>query len=118
MKAFLFVQAGKVLQGSGKARVLGYPTANIAFECEGISGTYAGKVLFDGKCFEAAVYADPIRKLLEAHLFDFSGNLYGKEIQISLLKQVALPAVFTPETDVESFLRNVVGKVEVYFKRN
>lgn len=116
MKAFLFVQAGKVLQGSGKARVLGYPTANIAFECEGISGTYAGKVLFDGKSFEAAVYADPIRKLLEAHLFDFSGNLYGKEIQISLLKQVALPAVFTPETDIESFIQGAIHKAQNFFE--
>lgn len=118
MKECLFVQTGKVLQGSGKARGFGYPTANIAFECEGISGTYAGEVLLNGKVYRAAVYADPTRKLLEAYLFEFSGNLYGKEIQISLLKRVALPAVFTPETDVESFLRNVVGKVEVYFKRN
>lgn len=114
----IFIERGRVVRGTQKAQSFGFPTANISFADKNIAGTFAGEVLFGGKTYQAVVYADPIRKLLEAHLFDFSGDLYGKEIQISLLKQVALPAVFTPETNVESFLRNVVGKVEVYFKRN
>lgn len=117
MRESFLVQTGRVIKGGGKAEGLGYPTANIGLARQDIAGTYAGEVLFDGTTYQAAVYADPQRKLLEAHLFDFSGDLYGKEIQISLLKKVAEPVLFTSETDAQSFLRDVVGKVEIYFER-
>lgn len=112
----IFTQTGKVLRGSRQAKTLGFPTANIPYEREEIAGTYAGQVTVHGAVYKAAVYADPKRGLLEAHLFGFSGDLYGEEIRITLLAKVAEAAEFTLETDAREFITQVVQKVKDYFQ--
>ncbi len=80
------VQAGKQL-----GRTIGVPTANLVFP-EGLIipkfGVYATKVVTDGKEYLAVtnigtrptVAGEGIT--VEAHLLDFAGDLYGKEITV------------------------------------
>ena len=84
---------GIVAGGSAKANALGYPTANIPLT-DSVSGIYAARVVVDGSTYAAVAFADPSRKVLEAHLFEFSGNLYGKEISITLVEKIRDTAVF------------------------
>ncbi|GAB6844054.1 riboflavin kinase/FMN adenylyltransferase [Methylorubrum rhodinum] len=87
-----FVMA-KVRHGDKRGRTLGYPTANLALDSCGLAhGIYAVRVrLPDGRLVPGvASYGrrptfDDGAPLLEVHLFDYSGDLYGQEIAVELL---------------------------------
>ena len=64
-------------------RRLGFPTANVVVR-GGIAGVYAARVLAVGKWWNAMVNINN-EGLLEAHLFDFEGDLYGHEIEVELV---------------------------------
>lgn len=94
-----FAVRGTVVAGDRRGRTLGFPTANLAPENEVVPahGVYAGHVrLLDagtpaaGTRFAAVTnvgrrptFKDDDPALAEAHLFDFSGDLYGRRIEVS-----------------------------------
>jgi len=85
---------GKVVEGDKRGREIGFPTANLKTE-EIIQlkfGVYAVQVNFEGKSYKG-VSNYGIRPtfegeniLLETHLFDFSEDLYGKDIIVSFVQ--------------------------------
>lgn len=97
MQESFFTLSGKVIEGLHYGRALGYPTANLdktGYVKMGESiptGVYAGTAtLLDQKrIFRAGIVIGPNEKdglpKIEAHLLDFSGNLYGKDIELSLM---------------------------------
>lgn len=113
----LFTQSGVVENGTEVARKIGFPTANIRFEQGDISGTYAGRVIIDNTEYHAAVYANQKLHLLEAHLFDFSGDLYGKQMTVLLLEKLADAEKFRDNKDRKTFIEWVVSEVKKYFNR-
>ncbi len=87
---------GEVLRGFQRGRTLGFPTANLALGeyVRPRLGVYAGRVdLGDGVLLPGAasvgvnptVGDDLPEPLLEVHLLDFSGDLYGKTIEVELI---------------------------------
>jgi riboflavin kinase/FMN adenylyltransferase len=86
---------GLVIPGDSRARDLGFPTANLAIAadmCLGADGVYAGWYQRpDGTRYPAAIsigtrptfYADGA-VLVEAHLLDFDGDLYGERGRVEL----------------------------------
>ncbi|MEM7214995.1 MAG: bifunctional riboflavin kinase/FAD synthetase [Pseudomonadota bacterium] len=85
--------SGEVIKGKQLGRTLGYPTANISLPAETTlaHGIYAVRVrLGDGLMYTGvASYGrrptfDDGEALLEAFVFDFSGDLYGQQITIYL----------------------------------
>ncbi len=97
---------GAVLHGDKRGRDLGYPTANMAVDglhlpALGVyavlvdvltgpeRGSYKGvaslgvRPMFDGK-----------RPNLEAHIFDFSGDLYGEHLSVALVEYLRPEAKF------------------------
>ena len=90
--------SGPVVQGDQRGRDLGYPTANLAYGEQLIPryGVYATWVdVLDGphKGRHAGVASLGERPTFgvnapnfEVHLFDFSGDLYGAEISVSLVR--------------------------------
>lgn len=113
----LFTQSGIVEGGTEVARTIGFPTANIRFEQADISGTYAGIVVVDGVEYQSAVYANQVRHLLEAHLFNFSGDLYGKKITIRLLEKLLDVEKFRDSKDQKTFIDWAISEVQKYFDR-
>ncbi len=86
---------GQVIHGDQRGRTLGFPTANISLL--GLAspplGVYGVRVYLDGRHWLGAANigtrptVDPMRRmpLLEVHLLDFSGDLYGREIEVEFL---------------------------------
>ncbi|WP_425284380.1 bifunctional riboflavin kinase/FAD synthetase [Methylocapsa palsarum] len=81
---------GEVIHGQKLGRTLGFPTANLVPDpsCRLRHGVYAVRVEVEGRLYEgAASYGrrptfDDGPALLEAYLFDFSGDLYGETIEV------------------------------------
>jgi riboflavin kinase / FMN adenylyltransferase len=109
------IHTGKIERGTGRATKLGFPTANIPFKGGGISGIYAARVTLNGATYNSAVYADGKRKLLEAHLLDFSGELYGHEIIIELLEKLRDDKMFKDDTKLRAAIADDVKKTREYF---
>jgi riboflavin kinase/FMN adenylyltransferase len=90
-----FAITGPVTHGDARGRTIGFPTANIPLgrHLEAARGVYAVRAtLPDGRVVPGVANlgrrptlgGDPISRL-EAHLFDFAGDLYGQEVSVSLL---------------------------------
>ncbi len=89
--------SGKVVYGKQLGRRLGYPTANIrlAGKRTALHGIYATWVHGVGPEKMASVSSlgtrptvAGVEPLLEAHLFDFDGNLYGKRITVEFVAKL------------------------------
>ncbi|WP_375291029.1 bifunctional riboflavin kinase/FAD synthetase [Qipengyuania sp.] len=88
-----FAIRGVVQHGDKRGRTIGYPTANLSIESylRPRYGVYAvtGKVLATGQVLKGAANIgvrpqfDPPKELLEPYFFDFSGDLYGQEIEVA-----------------------------------
>ncbi len=82
-----------VQHGDKRGRDLGYPTANLrmAEDCPLLQGIYAVKVKVDGDWYDGvASYGrrptfDNGSALFEIHLFDFTGDLYGKILRVHVI---------------------------------
>ena len=107
--------SGTVIRGDGYGRKLGYPTANI--EVDASSGIYAGRVMFAGKTYQAAVFVTARRPhILEAHLLDFDGDMYDKTITVTLEKKIREDAQFKNEDELIAAIVRDAQVVRDYFK--
>jgi riboflavin kinase/FMN adenylyltransferase len=87
-----FVSAA-VVHGDKRGRELGYPTANLALDpgCGLAHGIYAVRVGVGGRRYDGVAsfgrrpMFDQGTVLLEAFLFDFSGDLYGEVIDVAFI---------------------------------
>lgn len=105
---------GVIVEGSKKASLLGFPTANIEIDTP-ITGIYAGTVTVKGTEYRAALFGDAKRKLLEAYILDFSGDLYGQEATFSLLEKMRDHGDFTDDAALKAQIAADVEKVRAYF---
>jgi len=88
-----FAIEGMVQKGDQRGRELGYPTANLALGDyqRPKYGIYAVRVTLDDGSEYPGVASlgvrptfEPPQELLEAHLFGFDGDLYGRKIEVAL----------------------------------
>ncbi len=107
-----FAIEGEVLAGNKRGRLLGFPTANIDLDdyLRPAFGVYAVRARAIGDRIGGGAKANwsgvanlgirptigGAKVLLEAHLFDFSGDLYGRTLAVELL------AFIRPERKFES----------------
>lgn len=86
-----FTIRATVQHGDKVGRTIGFPTANLAMGdyLRPAYGVYAvtgrlpgGQVLMGAANIGIRPHFDPPKELLEPHFFDFSGNLYGQEIDV------------------------------------
>lgn len=107
-----FFFSGVVVRGRREGHALGFPTANIEVSSQKLApeGVYAGFVR-TGCCRYKAIVnvgAAPtfdFRKLIvEAHLLNFDGDLYGHEIEVSLVKYLRPITKFETESQLRAQL--------------
>lgn len=118
---------GTVVHGDKLGRELGYPTANLTplytQQLVPAQGIYAVLVFIGNKEFPAMAsigtrptISDSGRLSIEAHLFDFDGDLYGQNIQIAFVKRLrdelkfdSVPALKDAIRNDELYSRQVLG---------
>ncbi len=92
-----FSIGGHVVHGQQLGRKLGYPTANLRLgsRVSPVQGIFAVRVHGVSDQPMPAVASlglrptvDGTEPLLEAHLFDFDGDLYGKKIQVEFVEKL------------------------------
>jgi riboflavin kinase/FMN adenylyltransferase len=88
---------GVVVHGDARGRELGFPTANVAVQDEQTippNGIYAGWLLRSGgERLPSAIsvgrrptfYANASCSLVEVHVLDWKGDLYGEAVQVEFV---------------------------------
>ena len=109
------IYSGIVQRGGEYGRRLGFPTANIPLEDASVSGIFAAAVRVGEETYNAAAYADQRNKVLEAHLLDFEGDLYGKELGIELLGKIREDRRFESEEEAKETIAADIAAVRKYF---
>ncbi|MGV3666844.1 MAG: bifunctional riboflavin kinase/FAD synthetase [Leptospira bouyouniensis] len=88
---------GIVVEGAKRGRSIGFPTANLKVPGDKLLpsvGVYACFVKFDGKDHKGMVNIgfnptfDGLGLHVEVNIFGFDGNLYGKEIELEMVKKI------------------------------
>lgn len=118
---------GRVMPGDRRGRTLGFPTANLDPENEVLpaQGVYAGRlrVLEGGSAGELPAVANVGRRptfkaaaelLVEAHLIDWSGDLYGRRVELAFEARLREERRFA---DVDTLKRQIDADREAARKR-
>ena len=88
---------GRVGHGARRGRTIGFPTLNIAFRrrCPPLRGVYAVKVAgLEDRTLDAVANlgtrptVDGRGVVLEAHVFDWSGDAYGRCVDVSFVEKI------------------------------
>jgi len=95
---------GEVVHGDARGREIGFPTANLGGEIEGLrpaDGVYAGWAVVRGQRYRAAIsvganvtFEPEGEHRVEAHLIDFDGDLYGERIEVQFVERLRGMAAF------------------------
>lgn len=112
-----------VVEGDARGRQIGYPTANLVPPDRKVipaDGIYAALVMVDGQAHQAAVNVGvrPTfgggKRLIEAYILDFEGDLYGREITVEFVDYVRPELTFDEVDDlVETMARDVARTREI-----
>jgi len=85
-----YVIRGRVIRGDGYGRKLGFPTVNL--DSYGVdlpkAGVYSGSALLENKSYRAGIVigTKETKSKVEAHLIDYTGDAYGKEVTLEVEK--------------------------------
>jgi riboflavin kinase/FMN adenylyltransferase len=92
-----YSMSGEIVMGRQLGRQLGVPTANVQLQMSALpmSGVFAVQALLDGCLLpgvanlgvKPTVTAEPVPSL-EVHLFDFAGDIYGRQLQVQFLHKL------------------------------
>lgn len=119
-----FAVRGKVVRGAGLGAKLGFPTANIATgeQQYPADGVYAIQASWNGMTCPGVAniglrptVSNDDQRMLEVHLFDFSGDLYGKEIEVAFLHFLRPERKFENKDALCAQIREDVGAAHAWF---
>lgn len=113
--------AGTVVKGFQVGRTIGFPTANIAYDDSRMlpkDGVYAARVAVDSHLYDAMLYigsrptVNTGKISVEAYLFDFSDDIYGKNVNVRFVDRIRDSIKF----DSIEELKKQLGKDEIKAK--
>lgn len=116
--------ASRVIHGQQHGRTIGYPTANLEINPElesalPIEGVYGVRVDLGGKKYSGALFYGrrslfkDEKLVCEVVLLDFSGELYGSEIEVELLHFLREPMVVQNEAELKKLIAEDIKKIKL-----
>ncbi len=112
--------AGRVVGGAKRGTGMGYPTANLPMP-KGTTlghGIYAVRAYFDGIPHDAAAYLgtrptfDDGMPVLEVFLFNFTGDLYGREMEVEFIDFIRGDRKFHSVDELVAQMDEDIAKVQ------
>ncbi len=117
---------GEVVKGRNRGgKLLGFPTANINFQDELCPkyGVYAVIAEIDGKCIDGVAnigvsptFGDEMFTA-EAHLFDFSSDIYGKKIRLNFISRLRDEKKFSGLDELSAQIKKDSEKARLLLKK-
>jgi len=115
---------GTVIRGTSLAGRSGFPTANINphHEVLPLSGVYAVLAIFNNKKFKGVCYigTKPTfkhqkQKHIEAYIFNFKKNIYGKYLEIQFIKKIRNERKFnSPQSLVRQIKKDIAQTRKIF----
>ena len=121
---------GNVVNGDGRGRKLGYPTANIKLEDEDkalpMLGIYAVFIFIDGLKFNGLLsvgkrptFYNDGKIIPEVYIYDFQDNIYGKKVKVEILERIRGEEKFnSPEELINQMNLDKQNGLKIFNKLN
>jgi len=111
---------GTVTHGDNLGKKIGFPTANLSAHSEQFppNGVYAAEARIDGELHRGVVNlgvrptiaTGKSERVLEIHLFDFDGDIYGKDIEARFVQYLRPEEKFDSVNDLVAQIRRDVDQ--------
>ena len=110
---------GEVVQGDGRGKSLGIPTANLSVWAERAipkAGVYVCQAQVNGRMWGAVTNVgvrptfenQPVQPRVESHIFDFNEDIYGQQVLLDFLAHLRGEARFpNPQALVEQIHKDI-----------
>jgi riboflavin kinase/FMN adenylyltransferase len=115
---------GRVVYGLQLGRQLGVPTANVLLKRyrAPISGVFAVEALVNGERIQGVAnvgvrptLGDRIKPVLEVHLLDWSGDIYGRQIAVEFIHKIRDEKKFNSLEALKSNIKQDMRVAREYF---
>ena len=113
--------------GKRLGRKLGFPTVNITPDMRKVlpvDGVYINEILIDGKWHQGVgnIGVKPTveengQRSVESYILDYSGDAYGKQIQIRFLEYIRPEQHFDSIDALKAQMERDIQRTRVYFKQ-
>ncbi len=120
-----FYIEGTIIEGNKLGRTISFPTANVIYPENIITietGIYIAKVVINNKTLNAILnygkkptVSKQEENLLEAHIFNFNEDIYGKELKIIPLQKIRNEQKFCSLNALKTQIEQDVIQAEKYF---
>lgn len=106
----------KVIHGAGQGTKLGFPTANLKYKPHMLRPQYGVYKVMTNHGLGIANFGvrpttDGMTELLEVHLFDFKGDLYGKKLKVEFLDYIRAEKKFSSVDELKKQIEEDIKKV-------
>jgi riboflavin kinase / FMN adenylyltransferase len=117
---------GKVVKGDQRGRTIGYPTANIQFDENYLIpkvGVYAVGVKLNEDYYygmanigyKPTFTENAVKPTLEVYIFDFSGNIYDREILVEMFSYIREEKKFSGIEELKAQLKSDETEIRQFF---
>ncbi len=113
--------SGKVVEGDRLGRKFGFPTANLEVTGQLLpsNGVYSGSTKLNGQFYRVAlniglrptIVTGKSQLRVEAHLLDFSGELYGEELEVEIGEKLREEQKFASATELREQIARDIAQV-------
>jgi len=122
-----FYLEGEIITSEKRGRVLGFPTANLDVKPQQAlpgNGIYATIAYVQGKHFHSATNVG-IRptfgigeEMVETHLLNYKGNLYGKDIRVEFVQKIRDEERFPSSEELKTQIEKDIREVEAILAKD
>lgn len=113
---------GVVIEGEKRGKVLGFPTANFEPNFKASEGIYISTTSVDEKLYKSVTFIgiaktfNAKKSFAESYILDFDKNIYGKKIEVNLIKKIRDNQKFNSEKELIAAVQKDINQTKEYFK--